>query len=68
MLPSTYPLIKNCSFVTESKNLDPLMTIGFKAKLELAAQANSKMVAEILILRAFMEEGKVVKKNKREKR
>lgn len=42
--------MKNCSFVTESKNLVPLMTIGFNANVELAAQANSKMVAEILIL------------------
>lgn len=57
--------MKNCSLVTESKNLAPLMTIGFNAKLELAAQANSKMVAEILILRAFVEKGKVVKRNKK---
>lgn len=37
----------------ESKNLDPLMTIVFNAKVELAAQAKSNMVAEIFILRGI---------------
>lgn len=42
-------MIKNWSFVTESKNLDPLMTIVFNAKVELEAQAKSNTVAEIFI-------------------
>lgn len=45
-----YPFMKNCSFVTESKNFDPLITMLFNAKAELVAHASKKIVAEILIM------------------
>lgn len=50
-------MIKNCSFVTESKNLVPLITIGFNAKLEPAVN-NRAIITEI-----FMS--KIMKKAKK---
>lgn len=60
----SYPLIKNCCLVTESKNLDPLATIGFNAQVKLTAQSN-KVIAEIFIFFCKRNNKKVQKQKKR---
>lgn len=63
-----YPLMKNWSLVTESKNLLPLITMGFNASTELVAHASSMMVAEIFILSVGCVDWKSKKSVKRKRK